>query len=106
MVPAGAPPANATFVGNYQGSMYYSYVPRKANFTEAVRGCAARNGSLVTWKDGQSQYSAERYFYQNKALGKYYWHGIRRPRQNAAFVYTDGAQVSQVVSNAKPYAHW
>jgi hypothetical protein len=102
----GAPPSNATFVGDAQGSLFYSYVPRKANFSEAVRGCTARNGSLVTWKAGASQYSVERYFYQNKVLGKYYWQGISRPRQTGAFTYIDGSQVSPLVSNTRPYAHW
>jgi hypothetical protein len=86
--------------------MYYSYVPRKANFTDAVAGCSARNGSLVMWKDGLSQFAVERYFYLGKALGKYYWQGIHRARSTTAFAYVDGSQVSQVVSNSKPYAHW
>jgi hypothetical protein len=93
-------------VGSSQGSLYYSYVHRKANFSDAVRGCEARNGSLVMWKDGPSQYSVERYFYQHKVLGKYYWQGIRRARSTVPFAYIDGSQVSQVVSNSKPYAHW
>ena len=86
--------------------MYYTYVAKRANFSAAMAGCNAMNGSLVMWKDGASQYTVERYFYQTKALGKYYWLGIRRPRAGAAFTYADGSSVGQTVSNTRPYAHW
>ncbi len=105
-VRTGAPASNATFAGNAQGTLYYSYVARRANFSAALAGCAAMNGSLVMWKDGASQNSVERYFYQAKVLGKYYWLGIRRPRAGAAFAYVDGSSAGQTVSNARPYAHW
>jgi hypothetical protein len=86
--------------------MYYSYVAKKANFTSAQAGCAAMNGSLVMWKDGDSQYDVERTFYQSKVLGKYYWQGISRARRTAAWAYVDGSSTGQSVSNSRPYAHW
>jgi hypothetical protein len=86
--------------------MYYSYVARRANFSAAQAGCAAMNGSLAMWKDPGSQFAVERYLHQNKALGKYYWLGIRRPRAGAAFAYVDGSAAGQLVSNSRPYAHW
>ncbi len=46
-------------MGNAQGSLFYSYVLRKANFSEAVKGCEARNGSLVMWKDALIQVRAD-----------------------------------------------
>jgi hypothetical protein len=52
------------------------------------------------------QYAVERYFYQQKVLGKYYWLGLRRARPNVAFSYIDGSQVPQAVSSSRPYAHW
>jgi hypothetical protein len=103
---AGAPANNATFVSNAQGSMYYSYVAARANFTQAAASCRAMNGSLVTWKDGASQYSVEHYFHAAKVLGKYYWQGISRARPGAAFAYIDGSSAGQTVSNIRPYAHW
>ena len=86
--------------------MYSSYSARKANFTQARAACAALSGSLVMWKDAESQYSVERYLYQSKALAKYYWMGVSRARLGMAFSYMDGSTLSPTVSNAKPYAHW
>jgi hypothetical protein len=60
---AGAPANNATFTSP-DGLLYYSYMAKKANFSEAVRSCTALGGSLAMWKDGEMQYSVERYFYQ------------------------------------------
>jgi hypothetical protein len=62
--PTGAPPTNATFTSSPDGAVYYSYVARKANFSQAGRGCTAWGGTLAMWKDDDTQYSVERYFYQ------------------------------------------
>jgi hypothetical protein len=103
---AGAPPSNTTFVPNDDGSLYYSYVARRANFTNARAACTRMDGSLVMWRSADSQYAVERHLYRAGVLAKYYWLGIARPRQGAPFAFVDGSSVPNLVSNSKPYAHW
>jgi hypothetical protein len=104
--PAGAPARNASFVNNEDGSLYYSYVAKRANFSDARAACARMNGSLAMWRSADSQYAVERYLHRSGALAKYYWLGIARPRQGAPFAFVDGSSVPNIVSNGKPYAHW
>jgi hypothetical protein len=86
--------------------MYYSYMARRANFSAAGASCSALGGSLVLWKDAESQYALEQHFHDSRVLGKYYWLGISRPRPTTAFAFVDGSPLSPLVSNTKPYAHW
>jgi hypothetical protein len=58
-LPAGAPPANATFFCEPASNLCYSYLTRPATWVRSRDACRALGGDLAKWDAPDKQLAAE-----------------------------------------------